>query len=145
MSRSVEHDARNDALRSAFTSSPDVLRANATPDAEVIPAQSESLGLSYFVEEVPASEGAKLHWVGDRSAKNVILYFHGNYMTPSVVFCGLLDTLGGGYGLPIFPGHVIFLDQCAKKLASNGHKTVAAFLAYGTNRLLTFDRQITHK
>lgn len=31
-------------------------------------------------EEVPNSDGARLHWLGDRSADKVILYLHGLYV-----------------------------------------------------------------
>lgn len=41
------------------------------------------------------------------------------------------SSTGGGYGLSAFDGHVIFLAQCAERLASKGHKTVVAFLEYG--------------
>jgi len=76
MSRSAEHDARNDALRSQF-SSLDGARAQAIPDAEVFPKRAKILGLAHEVQDVPNSDGAKIHWIGDRSSKKVILYYHG--------------------------------------------------------------------
>jgi hypothetical protein len=38
---------------------------------------------------------------------------------------------GGGYGLPIFPGNVIFFVQSQQKLAEKGKNVVLAFLEYG--------------
>lgn len=76
MSRSTAHDARNAALQSTF-SSLDGARAQSIPDAIVIPARAKILGLAHCVEDIPESDGAKIHWVGDRSATKVILYFHG--------------------------------------------------------------------
>ncbi len=77
MSRSAAHDARNAAFRQAF-SSMDGARAALVPDAIVIPNTARSLGLNHEVQEIPDSEGAKIHWVGDKTAEKVILYFHGS-------------------------------------------------------------------
>lgn len=76
MSRSTEHDARNAAFLTTFSSC-DVSRAQSTPNSIIIPKQAKLLGLVHNVEDVPDSDGAKIHWLGDRSSRKVILYFHG--------------------------------------------------------------------
>lgn len=43
----------------------------------MIPARATELGLQHEVEEIPNSKNAKIHWLGDKTAKNVLLYFHG--------------------------------------------------------------------
>ncbi|KAK5044463.1 hypothetical protein LTR84_010744 [Exophiala bonariae] len=113
MSRSEAHEARNTTLREVF-SNRDTAKAGATADAIVIPNRARLLALSHEVQDVPNSDGAKIHWIGGTAADKVILYFH-----------------GGGYGLPAFDGHVIFLSQCAEKLKSQGHNTRVALLEYG--------------
>lgn len=76
MSRSEAHDARNAALQERF-SNLNSARAEATPDSIVVPHRARLLGLNTEVESVPHSNGAKIHWLGDKSAKKVILYYHG--------------------------------------------------------------------
>ena len=77
MSRSAEHDARNNELRKRF-SSVDRARAEAAPTAKVVPEQAQLLGLPHKIKEIPDSDGAKLHWVGDLAAEKAMLYFHGS-------------------------------------------------------------------
>jgi len=77
MSRSAEHDARNNELRQRF-SSVDRARAEAAPTAKVITEQAQLLGLPHKIEDIPESDGAKLHWVGDLTAQKAMLYFHGS-------------------------------------------------------------------
>ncbi|KAL0635786.1 hypothetical protein Q9L58_005219 [Maublancomyces gigas] len=66
------------------------------------------------LETVQLAYGAKIHWVGDRSAKKAILYFH-----------------GGGYISSLVKGHAVFMRQCVEKLAGYGENTVLAFVEYG--------------
>jgi hypothetical protein len=79
MPRSVAHEARNKAFRDASIDN-GTTRANATPTAQLIPAQAQELGVKWEVEDVPDGQGGRLHWVGDRAAKKVILYFHGDHL-----------------------------------------------------------------
>lgn len=58
-------------------SSTDKARANAIPDSETLTKTAQQLNIAHEVQEIPNSEGAKIHWFGDRSARKVILYFHG--------------------------------------------------------------------
>jgi hypothetical protein len=76
MSRSEAHEARNKAYREALGDNSQA-RAASIPTAERISAQAKELGEKWAVEDVPDGRGGKLHWVGDRAAKKVILYFHG--------------------------------------------------------------------
>lgn len=78
MSRSAEHDARNTAFLNAFKSL-EAVKAQSIPNAVVIPKTGGKLGLEHQIDDVPNSDGAKIHWLGDRSAKKVILYFHGTF------------------------------------------------------------------
>jgi len=76
MSRSAEHDARNSAIRQQFKSGAEA-RAADVPTRIVIPAQCKTLGIPLHTEDVPDGAGGRLHWIGDREAKKVILHFHG--------------------------------------------------------------------
>lgn len=76
MARSAAHEERNKALREAF-SSPFVVAAAAAPTAEVIGSYFKERNIEHRVEEIPNSEGARLHWLGKPSAKKVILHYHG--------------------------------------------------------------------
>ena len=76
MSRSAAHAARNRGFREAFAA-PFEFKAALLPTGELIPKEAQKLGLKHDVEDVPDGRGARIHWLGDRSAKKVLLYFHG--------------------------------------------------------------------
>lgn len=76
MSRSAEHDGRNAALRQMFATT-QLARDASQPTGATVPAECEKLNLPWAVEDIADSEGGKLHWLGDRKAENVLLYFHG--------------------------------------------------------------------
>ena len=76
MSRSAAHDTRNVQLRSAL-GSVEQARAASQPTGKTIKEQCGRLGLSWQAEVIPASNGAKLHWIGNWEAPKVIYYFHG--------------------------------------------------------------------
>lgn len=76
MPRSSAHAERNKAFREASIDN-DKTRSLAVPTGELIPAQAAELGAKWEVEDVPDGRGARIHWVGDRAARRVILYFHG--------------------------------------------------------------------
>lgn len=74
-----------------------------------------------------------LHWIGNRSAQKVIIYFHGMGQSQHEVvlpadYCG---NLGGGFALPAIRGHVAFLHQCQTRLRSSGQDVLIAFHEYG--------------
>jgi len=78
MSRSAAHDARNKSYREALGDNVSA-KAASIPTAQRIPTQAKELGVEWEVEDVPNGQGGRIHWVGDRGAKQVILYFHGDY------------------------------------------------------------------
>ena len=78
MTRSTAHEARNKAYRAALTDNA-TAKAAAIPTAQLIPKQAKELGVPWEVENVPSGQGGKIHWVGDRAATKVVLYFHGNH------------------------------------------------------------------
>jgi len=78
MSRSPAYDARNKGYREALTDSA-AFKASSIPTAQRIENDAKELGVKWEAEDVPDGQGARIHWVGDRAAKKVILYFHGDY------------------------------------------------------------------
>ncbi|KAL6704309.1 hypothetical protein ACN47E_008373 [Coniothyrium glycines] len=61
-------------------------------------------------DSITLPSGVQAHWFGSRSAKKVLVYFH-----------------GGGYVLPCGPGHMLWLDDLQKSL---GPDVAALLLAY---------------
>ena len=59
------------------------LASAATPTAELIPTEAKNLGLAHYVEDIPNSEGARLHWLGNPEPEKILLYFHGKTANPS--------------------------------------------------------------
>lgn len=88
-SRSAAHEERNKALRAGFAS-PDAARKASLPTATTVEARAKDLKLDHEVEEVPNSDGARVHWLGDRTAKKVWVYLHGQllliYRTKCFIF-----------------------------------------------------------
>lgn len=76
MSRSAEHDARNNALRAALGTT-QLARAASQPTGTTVPSVCADLKLPHAVEDIANSEGGRLHWLGDRKAENVLVYYHG--------------------------------------------------------------------
>jgi hypothetical protein len=74
MSRSADHDQRNDVLREAFLK-PLGFAAAAPVTAEQVPAEAQKLEIEHHVENIPNSHCARLHWLGDRKAPDVFLFF----------------------------------------------------------------------
>ncbi|PVI02934.1 alpha/beta-hydrolase [Periconia macrospinosa] len=76
-------------------------------------------------ESVTLPGGAQAHWIGDSSAKKVILWFH-----------------GGGYCLPIGPPHFQYLSSLQSSLASEGTSISILFLAYTLAPEATYPTQL---
>jgi len=76
MSRSAAHDQRNAAFREVFRK-PFEAQAAMTGTGQTIQEEAQKLKIEHYVEEIPKGRNARLHWLGDRSAKKVLLYFHG--------------------------------------------------------------------
>lgn len=80
MSRSAAHDQRNDAMRTAFLKPMDLPTA---PTGETITSTAQKLEIEHSVDDLPGvGSPAKIHWLGDRKADKVLLYFHGKISNP---------------------------------------------------------------
>jgi hypothetical protein len=77
-SRSEAYAQRNDALREAFLK-PFEFAASAPPTSQTIPEACKQAGIEHYVHDLYKSTGhpARLHWLGERSARKTLLYFHG--------------------------------------------------------------------
>ncbi|KAL4986387.1 Alpha/Beta hydrolase protein [Aspergillus falconensis] len=64
-------------------------------------------------EIVTLNHGAQGLWVGNKNAKNVVVYYH-----------------GGGFVLPAVTGHFSFLGNLLEELNNNGHDVAIFFLSY---------------
>lgn len=73
--RSEAHATRNEQTRTTFTSLEQA--SFLPPTSATISAQATRANVPHKVEDVPESNGAKIHWLGDSNAKSVLLYFHG--------------------------------------------------------------------
>jgi hypothetical protein len=76
MSRSEAHDQRNAQFREAFKK-PFDFKSVASPTSELVPTEAKNLGLAHYVEDIPNSDGARLHWLGNPEPQKILLYFHG--------------------------------------------------------------------
>ncbi|EXJ92458.1 hypothetical protein A1O3_01009 [Capronia epimyces CBS 606.96] len=123
MSRSAAHDARNRGFREAFAT-PFEFKDSLLPTGELIPKEAQKLHLQHEVEDVPAGRGARIHWLGDRSASKVLLYFH-----------------GGGFCFPPLKGHVRFWNESLKALNPKSDFVIAA-LEYGLTKQIRYPVQI---
>jgi hypothetical protein len=74
--RSPEHKARNDLFRKTRTS-PEEARTARGPTAQIVANECQRLGVQHRVEDIPDSNGARIHWIGDSSPRDVMVYFHG--------------------------------------------------------------------
>lgn len=73
--RSEAHAARNELIRTTFSSLE--LSTALPPTASTVSDCAKAANVAHGVEDIPGSEGANIHWLGDKSASNVLLYFHG--------------------------------------------------------------------
>lgn len=112
MARSEAH-ARRDATIRAGLNDIEASR-QASPTKDVIASECQRLETAVKIEDVPHSNGARIHWIGNTSPKNVVLYFH-----------------GGGFAFPAIPGHVIFWIQSQQRMAAKGKAFAVAMVEYG--------------
>ncbi|RDH38564.1 alpha/beta hydrolase fold protein [Aspergillus welwitschiae] len=84
------------------------LQLQDTPTDEVYRQFMASRGLQ--PQTVPLNHGAKGHWIGNRNAKNVIVYYH-----------------GGGFFLFGRPHHYQLLAHILNRLNEAGHDDLAIF------------------
>ncbi|KAE8352727.1 alpha/beta hydrolase fold protein [Aspergillus coremiiformis] len=64
-------------------------------------------------ESVTLKHGAQGHWIGNKNAKNVIIYYH-----------------GGGFAHSCVPGHISFLSRLINTLNAEGHDIALFLLTY---------------
>ncbi|KAL2869296.1 putative 6-hexanolactone hydrolase [Aspergillus lucknowensis] len=64
-------------------------------------------------ETVTLNQGATGLWIGNKDAKNVVIYYH-----------------GGGFALPAVAGHFSFLSHVIEDINKDGHDVAIFFLAY---------------
>ena len=76
MPRSEAHTLRNQHIKASL-SDPQAARKALQPTRDVVLSETERLGTSVRVQNIPSSEGANLHWVGSDVADTVVLYIHG--------------------------------------------------------------------
>ncbi|KAJ3529591.1 hypothetical protein NM208_g9689 [Fusarium decemcellulare] len=123
MGRSKAHDNRNKVIREGLSS---IAEARAISPSTTLTVTSEChrLGVSLATENVQDGQGAKIHWIGDRSPETVVLYFH-----------------GGGFSFSPTPGHVSFIVESQKRLASLDKPFACAFVEYGLTPRVKFPVQ----
>ncbi|KAJ5951505.1 Alpha/beta hydrolase fold-3 [Penicillium vulpinum] len=93
------------------------------PSHKIYEQHSKSTGA--LPESVQLGDGALGHWVGDRNADNVIIWFH-----------------GGGFGLPANLGYFKFYAQLVRDLKASG-KSVAVFsLTYTLAPIAVYPTQL---
>ncbi|KAJ5985918.1 hypothetical protein N7499_007793 [Penicillium canescens] len=95
------------------------------PTSDTYTAVMKKRGLQ--PETVALPHGAEGHWLGNKNAKNVIVYYH-----------------GGGFAMPAVPAHFEFWLEMLRALNENGHDLAVFFLHYtltGTGEYPTQLRQ----
>ncbi|KAI9923852.1 hypothetical protein MW887_008334, partial [Aspergillus wentii] len=64
-------------------------------------------------ESIPLNHGATGHWIGNKDAKDVVVYYH-----------------GGAFALPITPEHFEFFYRIIQRLNANGRDVAFFFVEY---------------
>ncbi|TKA52285.1 hypothetical protein B0A49_12486 [Cryomyces minteri] len=88
-------------------------------------------------DSIVLSDGSKGHWLGNKGAEKVIVYFHGMCIleqdtTRDAEADGDVRTKGGGYVHKASPGHLTWAFELNQSLNKAGHSTSLVFLAYTT-------------
>jgi len=94
-------------------------------------------------QTVQLENGALGHWIGDRNAKNVMIWYHGEFQFPDSVESTNSGVLtGGGFGLPANMGYFKFYAQLVQTLARS-NKSLAVFcLTYTLAPTATYPTQL---
>lgn len=91
-------------------------------------ATAESIPKEPFTEAV--ASGGKLHWVGNQTAKKVILFFHCKSITFSFLKI-IIPLTAGGMAMPLHNGHISLINYFRKEASrTNGVDVRIAFLEY---------------
>lgn len=89
-------------------------------------------GKSLQPDTVTLPHGAKGHWIGNKNAKKVIVYYHGK--APDHPICPQPNPTnphpGGGFALSGGEGHFTFYNGLIESLNANGHDVALFFLSY---------------
>ncbi|KAJ3464875.1 hypothetical protein MRS44_009661 [Fusarium solani] len=129
MARSELHEKRNKTVRDGLSSVAEA-RAASPSTTQAMTLQCRELGVDLTTEDIPEGQGAKIHWIGDRSPQTVILYFHGLYAIE-----------GGGFSFSPTPGHINFIVESQQRLASHDKPFACAFVEYGLTPMVKFPVQ----
>ena len=93
-------------------------------------AKAEEAPSEVFTEFV-GEEGAKLHWVGHKDAKKVVLHFHGYSQLPAALYSINIPNTGGGYVLPLFHAHLNLINHFRREIKRrSGMEVKVALLEY---------------
>ncbi|KAI5306465.1 hypothetical protein KEM56_000780 [Ascosphaera pollenicola] len=97
-------------------------------------------------DTVALKEGGLGHWIGNKNAKNVIIYFHGMWTMIHIIDQSVLTHLviGGGYGSPATIGHFYHLWDIMNELNSAGKDVCVFFVTYGLSPMSTYPTQYIH-
>ncbi|KAF7161996.1 hypothetical protein CNMCM5623_007367 [Aspergillus felis] len=76
-------------------------------------------------QTVTLKHGARGHWIGNRDAKNVVIYYH-----------------GGGFAVGSPPAHFDLCSRIVADLNANGHDVALFFLSYTLTPHATYPTQL---
>ncbi|KAI1967634.1 hypothetical protein LOZ53_003631 [Ophidiomyces ophidiicola] len=84
---------------------------------------------AFTPQTVDLVDGSQGHWIGNKDAKNVVVYFHGTL--PFILFYHSIKLtgipIGGGFALSAYPAHFQFFREILDGLNASG-KDVAFFV-----------------
>ncbi|PIG84305.1 alpha/beta hydrolase fold protein [Aspergillus arachidicola] len=76
-------------------------------------------------ETVPLKHGAQGHWIGNKNAKNVVIYYH-----------------GGGFAVPGAAGHMAFYSSVIDTLNAEGHDIALFLITYSLTPHAVYPTQL---
>ncbi|KAJ5975701.1 hypothetical protein N7481_009408 [Penicillium waksmanii] len=96
-------------------------------------------------ETVPLPHDAEGYWLGNKDAKNVLVFFHAKiYPThnPEANLDPIPPHTGGGFALPATPAHFEFWLDLLKVANENGHDIAVFFPRYTQSPYATYPTQL---
>lgn len=102
----------------------------ATPDRESYTTFMQNKGLQPEIVSLP--HGAEGYWLGNKDAKNVLIYYHGKMQSRVTIKARSKSRSipGGGFVLPAIAAHFEFHTSLIQELNANGHEIAVFFLRY---------------
>ncbi|KAE8364314.1 Alpha/Beta hydrolase protein [Aspergillus caelatus] len=76
-------------------------------------------------ETVPLNHGAQGHWIGNKNAKNVVIYYH-----------------GGGFAVPCAAGHISFYGDLVNTFNAEGHDVAFFIITYSLTPHAVYPTQL---